>query len=115
MHAHRPNNRMNPMTLIKRIATLSLATLLLTAMGCASTSKSASTGEVFDDSVITTKVKTAIFNEADLKVFQIGVETRKSVVQLSGFVGTNAEITKAGKVAREVPGVRSVSNDLKIK
>jgi osmotically-inducible protein OsmY len=36
-------------------------------------------------------------------------------VQLSGFVGTYAEITKAGNVARDVPGVRSVSNDLKIK
>jgi osmotically-inducible protein OsmY len=78
---------MNPMTLIKRIATLSMAGLLLTAMGCASTSKQSSTGEYIDDSVITSKVKTAIFNESDLKVFQIGVETRKSVVQLSGFVG----------------------------
>jgi osmotically-inducible protein OsmY len=106
---------MNPMTLIKRIATLSMAGLLLTAMGCASTSKQSSTGEYIDDSVITSKVKTAIFNESDLKVFQIGVETRKSVVQLSGFVGTYAEITKAGNVARDVPGVRSVSNDLKIK
>lgn len=103
------------MTLTKRIATLSMATLLLTAMGCASTSNSASTGEIFDDSVITTKVKTAIFNEPDLKVLQIGVETRKSVVQLSGFVGTYAEIAKAGNIARGVTGVSSVSNDLKIK
>ena len=103
------------MTLFKRIATFFMAALLLTAMGCASTSERSSTGEYIDDSVITTKVKTAIFNEPDLKVLQIGVETYKQVVQLSGFVGTYAQITKAGNVAREVAGVRSVSNDLKIK
>ena len=103
------------MTLTKRFATLSMAALLLTALGCASTSQQSSTGELLDDSVITTKVKTAIFNEPDLKVLQIGVETRKSVVQLSGFVGTYAEITKAGNIARGVNGVSSVSNDLKIK
>ncbi|MDH4172983.1 MAG: BON domain-containing protein [Betaproteobacteria bacterium] len=103
------------MTLFKRIATFFMAALLLTAMGCASTSERSSTGEYIDDSVITTKVKTAIFNEPDLKVLQISVETYKQVVQLSGFVGTYAQITKAGNVAREVAGVRSVSNDLKIK
>lgn len=102
------------MTLTKRFATLSMAALLLTALGCASTREQSSTGELFDDSMITAKVKTAIFSEPDLKVRQIGVETRKSVVQLSGFVGTHAEIAKAGKIAREVPGVRSVSNDLHI-
>jgi osmotically-inducible protein OsmY len=103
------------MTILKRLATLFTAALLLTALGCASTSKEASTGEYIDDSVITSKVKTAIFNEPDLKVLQISVETNKNVVQLSGFVATKAEMTKAGDVARAVPGVRSVSNDLKIK
>lgn len=103
------------MTLIKRFATLAMAALLLTAMGCASTSQQSSTGEYFDDSVITTKVKTAILKEADLKVFEIGVETRKSVVQLSGFVDTYAAKSKAYDVALAVPGVRSVSNDLQIK
>jgi osmotically-inducible protein OsmY len=103
------------MTLFKRLATLSMAALLLTALGCASTPQQSSTGEYFDDSVITTKVKTAIFKEADLKVFDIGVETRKGVVQLSGFVASYAVKSKAYDVARAVPGVRSVSNDLKIK
>lgn len=103
------------MTLLKRIATLSMAALLLTALGCASTSQRSSTGEYLDDSVITTKVKTAIFNEPELKVLQISVETYKNVVQLSGFVGTSDEKTKAHDVALAVPGVRSVSNDLKVK
>lgn len=103
------------MTLLKRVATLSMTALLLTAVGCASTPQQSSTGEYIDDSAITTKVKTAIFNEPDLRVLQISVETYKSVVQLSGSVGTPEEKTKAYDVALAVPGVRSVSNDLQVK
>jgi osmotically-inducible protein OsmY len=88
---------------------------MLFAAGCAPTSTSEGTGGYFDDSVITTKVKTAIFNDSSLHVTQINVETYKGEVQLSGFVSTTAEIDKAGSVAKGVAGVKSVTNDLKVK
>ena len=103
------------MTLLKRCSAFLMAALLLSALGCAATSTRESTGEYLDDSVITSKVKTAIFNEPSLKTFQIGVQTYKNVVQLSGFVATSAEIFKAGEVARSVEGVRSVRNDILVK
>ena len=103
------------MTLLKRCSAFFMAALLLSALGCASTSTQESTGEYFDDSVITSKVKTAIFNEPSLKTFQIGVKTYKNVVQLSGFVATSGEIHKAGQLARAVNGVRSVTNDIRLK
>jgi len=103
------------MSILKRIAALSLAALLLGAAGCGSTATRESTGEYFDDSVITTKVKAAIFNEPELKVLQIGVETYKNVVQLSGFVASSAQITRAVDLARSVQGVQSVRNDLLVK
>jgi osmotically-inducible protein OsmY len=103
------------MTLLKRCCTFLAAALLLSALGCASTSTNQSTGEYFDDTVITSKVKAAILNEPSLKVLQINVETFKSVVQLSGFVYTSAELYKAAEVARSVNGVRSVTNDLRLK
>lgn len=103
------------MTLLKRCSAFFMAALLLSALGCASTSTKESTGEYLDDSVITSKVKTAIFNEPSLKTFQINVETYKNVVQLSGFVATRDEMTKAGEVARAVNGVRSVKNDIRLK
>jgi osmotically-inducible protein OsmY len=84
-------------------------------LGCASTSKQESTGELLDDSVITSKVKTAIFSEPSLKVLEINVQTTKNVVQLSGTVSTRAEMDKAVEVTRAVGGVRSVTNDLKLK
>lgn len=92
-----------------------LTILMISLLGCASTSKQEGTGEYFDDTVITTKVKAAILNEPTLKSAEINVETFKGVVQLSGFVSSQADINKAVEVARSVKGVISVKNDMRIK
>lgn len=103
------------MTLFNRFTTLFFAILLASLIGCASTSKHEGTGEYVDDAVITTKVKAAIFNEPSLKSAEINVETFKGVVQLSGFVSSQADINKAVAVARSVKGVISVKNDMRVK
>jgi len=84
-------------------------------MACASTPKQESTGEYIDDSVITTKIKAQLAEDDFLKSFQIGVESRKGIVQLSGFVNSQAAVDKAGQIARGVKGVISVKNDLIVK
>lgn len=89
--------------------------LITTSLGCAANQKHESTGEYVDDSVITTKVKAAIFNEATLKTLQINVKTFKAEVQLSGFVDSAQNVTRAGEVARRVEGVVSMKNDLVVK
>jgi len=99
----------------KRFFAVCIAAAALFVAGCASTSSQSSTGEYIDDSTITTKVKTAIFNEASLKVLQINVETYKSVVQLSGFANSSADISTASKVAQSIAGVKSVKNDMRLK
>jgi len=96
-------------------SSLLMALALLFTLGCASTPKQESTGEYIDDSVITTKVKTAIFNEPTLKTAEINVTTFKGVVELSGSVSSSSEISKAVEVARGVNGVQSVKNNLKKK
>jgi osmotically-inducible protein OsmY len=100
---------------LKSIVTLFCIALLMSAVGCASTSTREGTGEYVDDSVITTKVKAAIFNEPTLKSTEINVETFKGTVQLSGFVSERADIYKAAEVARSVQGVTSVKNDMHLK
>jgi osmotically-inducible protein OsmY len=92
-----------------------LMVLIATFVACASTSKQESTGEYVDDSVITTKVKSLLAADDFLKSFEIGVETYKGSVQLSGFVGTQEAVDKAGQIARSVKGVKSVKNDLIVK
>ena len=91
---------------------LTCFTFLTALLGCAATQKQESTGEYVDDSVITTKAKAAILDEATLKTFQINVQTFKGVVQLSGFVDSPEYVTKAGEVVGRVPGVKEVKNDL---
>lgn len=88
---------------------------LTLAAGCASTQKQESVGEYIDDSTITAKVKTAIFNDPNLKATEINVETFKGVVQLSGFVGSASDRDRAVEVARGVGGVKAVRNDMRLK
>jgi osmotically-inducible protein OsmY len=102
-------------SIIRNLAAFAGVLLLATAMGCASTSKQESTGEYVDDTVITTKVKSAILNDPALKSAEINVETFKGTVQLSGFVTNQAAVNQAVVVARAVGGVKSVKNDMRIK
>eukprot|EP01037_Dinobryon_pediforme_P032068 gene32068-36843_t len=100
------------MTLSRRFAAFFFAMFVLVLAGCAATPQQASTGQIIDDSVITTKVKAAIFQEPNLKSLEISVTTYKGVVQLSGFVGSSEIALKASAVARNVEGVQGVRNSL---
>jgi len=103
------------MTQFKRFSTFFLTALLAFFVGCAATPKQEGTGEYIDDSVLTAKVKAAIFKEPTLKSAEINVETFKGVVQLSGFVSSQTEINNAAQVAGAVKGVKSVENDMRVK
>ena len=89
--------------------------VVVSLAACAETRTRESTGQYVDSAAITTKVKTAILQDPDLKVLSINVTTFKGKVQLSGFVDTAELKTKAGKVAASVEGVRAVENDLEVK
>ena len=103
------------MRLANRFVTFTFAILLASVLGCAGTPTKEGTGEYFDDTVITSKVKASIFNEPSLKSAEINVETFKGTVQLSGFVRSGADINKAVELARGVDGVKSVKNDMRVK
>jgi len=94
---------------------LCLCVLLASAPGCASTTTQESTGEYVDDTATTAKVKAAILQEPSLKSAEINVETFKGVVQLSGFVNSRSDINLAVSVAKQVNGVSSVRNDMRVK
>jgi len=92
-----------------------LLVLIAFLAACASTPTRESTGEYVDDSVITTKVKSLLAADDFLKSFQIGVESYKGVVQLSGFVNTQKAVDKAVEITRSVKGVKDIKNDLIVK
>jgi len=104
------------MNVTKRVATAFFtAAVAFTVVGCSSTPTRESAGEYVDDSVITAKVKGAIFNEPNLKASEINVETYKGDVQLSGFVAQPQDAKQAADVARGIKGVTSVKNDIRVK
>ena len=103
------------MNIIKRIIPLFAIVAAAGIIGCASTAKTEGTGEYVDDTVITAKVKAAILEQPGLKSAEINVETFKGVVQLSGFVRSQENINTAVQVARNVKGVSSVKNDMRLK
>ncbi len=101
---------------LNRLSMFLAATAMAAAMiGCAATPTHEGTGQYVDDTVITTKTKAAIFNDPMLKASEINVETFKGAVQLSGFVNSQESINRAVAVARNVSGVTSVKNDMRLK
>ena len=103
------------MKLLNLFVPFLLVMMLASFLGCASTSTKEGTGEYVDDSVITTKVKAEIFKDDSLKSSEINVETFKGVVQLSGFVNSQADIDRAVELTRGVKGVTSVKDDMRVK
>ena len=77
--------------------------------------KRVSAGTELDDSVITTKVKSALMADNVGKGGDTSVETRKGEVLLSGFVDNQAQADREVQLARGVDGVTSVQNKLMIK
>jgi len=101
---------------VKRSSSLIMCLVFVVALiSCAGSRTSESSGQYVDDSVITTKVKTALLVDPDVKSLDIGVETFKGVVQLSGFVNSAEQARKAVEIAKSVEGVRSVKNSLVVK
>lgn len=67
------------------------------------------------DAWITAKVKSTLAAKKNVKAFGTNVDTREGVVTLRGEVETSAEKDLAGRYVREIEGVRSVNNYLKVR
>ena len=91
------------------------AVVAVSLAGCAGSSTKESTGGFIDDSVITTKVKSQLLADKEVKSSEISVVTFKGRVQLSGFVSSQAIANRAVEITRNVNGVRIVENDMQIK
>lgn len=94
--------------------TLASAPLVLSS-GCAGTATRESTGEYVDDTATTAKVKTELIRDPVVKARQVEVETFRGTVQLSGFVDTDEQKSRAAEIARTVTGVKEVKNNITVK
>jgi osmotically-inducible protein OsmY len=96
---------------------LCLGTLPLLTMvtGCAGDRYHQSTGENIDDHGTNMRVKSALSNDAQYKYEDVNVDTFKGVVQLSGFVNTHAQKSRASEIAKGVENVKEVQNNITVK
>lgn len=97
------------------VALLAIGGVATFTSGCAGTATRESTGEYIDDATITTKVKASFVKDPVVKALQVGVDTFKGTVQLSGFVDTAEQKSRAEQVARGVTGVTNVKNNITVK
>ncbi|NPA28501.1 MAG: BON domain-containing protein [Epsilonproteobacteria bacterium] len=97
--------------------TIALLFALFLATGCISTTSSSGSSPVtfLEDSVLTAKVKTALFQQRGLEGLNIHVTSYRGVVQLSGFIDSDVKKELAGQIARSVDGVEEVVNNLIVK
>ncbi len=91
------------------------AGLAISAAACAATPTQESTGGYVDDSTITAKVKTDLAQDSKVSASDVSVKTYKGVVDLSGFVNSQSEISEARLVAGQVSGVKAVHDNLIVK
>jgi hyperosmotically inducible protein len=100
------------MTTYRSFTTFLLALTLLAPLLLAGCGKTVT--RRIDDATITTRVKTALLNDADVGGLRIDVETFEGVVTLSGQVKTAVERDRAVTVARKIPGVSDVKSSLQV-
>jgi len=102
-------------TTLAGVMTISMVACSKPVDGTGAAAPGVTIGTEIDDSVITTRVKTALLDNIDVKGFDIQVETRNGEVMLSGFVSNQAQIEQAVTVAKGVEGVKAIDNKLAIK
>lgn len=72
------------------------------------------TAEIAADSATTAAVRDRLDADATLERYGLGVETREGRVTLSGAVDTYSARSRAASLARQVDGVASVNNRIKV-
>ena len=86
----------------------------LVLVGCAATAQHESTSVYFDDATVTSKVKADLIEDPLTKARDILVTTDQGVVHLSGSVDSKEQQDEATRIAKSIPGVRSVDNGLQL-
>ena len=97
------------------VACLGALPLVVGLTGCATDRYNQTSGQRIDDNRTADRVKDALAHDPEYKYDGIQVVVFKGVAQLSGFVNTRAQKSRAGDLAKEVQGVRQLENNITVK
>lgn len=87
----------------------------LATTGCSVFRGQSTPGQYVDDVAITTKVKSELLDSKKVDGLEVNVDSTNGRVRLTGWGSSASEIATAGRLARNVEGVKSVDNQLKVK
>jgi hyperosmotically inducible protein len=111
----------NPINGLCLLLCLGLSTAAVTTLtGCNNNESAANppdrtVGQVIDDKTLTASVKAALSQNPDYKFSDVTVDTMNGTVQLSGFVSSSDQKSKAVEIARGVQGVKDVDDKMSTK
>jgi len=77
--------------------------------------KETTVAESIDDASITSQVKYALLTHKSTSALKTKVTTTDGVVVITGVAANDAEKALAGKLAKDIRGVKSVTNDMTVK
>lgn len=103
------------MNIANLLGTAVLTSSLLVMGGCTVMRGQSTVGQAVDDTAITTQVKARFAESPVVSVMAINVETVHGTVQLSGFAKNESERSTAESIARSVPNVKAVKNDILVR
>jgi len=89
--------------------------LLVLAAGCASDEPQRTAGQSIDDQATARRVQEALSSDPSYKFTEVKVVAYQGKVQLSGFVDKGEQKGQAEEIAKKIPGVKEVKNDIAMK
>lgn len=72
-------------------------------------------GQILNDSILTSKIKTELIKDPDIRSTNIDVDTNNNVVTLTGIVASAKEKNKVIEITQKVSGKGQVIDNLRIK
>ena len=94
---------------------IAAAGVLISALTIGGAMAAESPGKAVSDSWITTKVKSELATDKQVKATHIHVKTVEGIVTLTGTTKSQADIDRAVEDANKVKGVKQVVNNLEVK
>ena len=88
---------------------------LIATTGCAGNRDERSSGQYMDDKSLIARVQHALNDNPEYKFDGVNVDAFRGKVQLSGFVNTDDQKSKADDIAKQVQGVQDVINNITVK
>jgi hyperosmotically inducible periplasmic protein len=98
---------------MRNVLTWCIGAVLMGAVGCQSTTEKTA-DQAMTDTSITASVQAKLTGDKASNFARIDVDTERGIVTLNGVVQASRERDRAERLAREVGGVRGVTNNLQI-